>query len=525
MRTATSLVLIVIIALAGCAPIEEGPDLILTEGTVHLRGGTASALALDGDRVVAAGTDEEIRALAVDDTQEMTLDDAPVYGGFVDYWVDLEALGRWSGELDLSLAASPREVQARVRERAAGGDAWILGHGWDETVWPSSSLPDRGVLDEVTDERPVLLYRRTGDVGWVNGAALAQADVDPSVPGAFVDPEGRLTGIVAGPALRRIEEALPRESAARRREWLVEGLQRVAAAGVTTVFTAPLDAEAVAQLRQLEASADLPVRVQARLRPGVRPPGNRRAPDDGEPAVRITAVGLTVDGPFRPPLAALREPYGEGGSGSLWADADAIGEACAEAAERGLEIHVRVRGDRALATALEACPRLASEAGLVVGGDLLPRPAAEISGLRLAVSPSRLTHDLYWLDDVLGAERAGRAHAYRDALAAGVLVGLASEAPANPLEPMAMIRTLTTRKDAEGYPLDGWHAEQRISAPDALRLATGELGEGAVADVVVWSGEPLQTDGNAADVQAMVTIVAGRVVYSRPLVELSFEMQ
>lgn len=527
------------LTLTACTPPPEGPGLVLTEGVVY-HGDlerTASALAIDGDRVVAIGTDEEIRELALEDTQEMALDGAAVLPGLVDAWVDLVALGR-EDVIDLTLTASPREVQARLREASADGNGWIVGRGWDETIWPRPILPSRDEIEAAVAERPVMLLRAGGDMGWVNAAALRAAGLLETdgdvVAGLRAGPEGKPTGIVAGPALDRVLAAIPSPDRTARRDILAAASRRIAAAGITTATTAPIGAADVDALRALEREGDLSVRVRGRLALDALPTDPesddaRRLLAPSE-LVRIVAVGVTVDGPFGPGSAALSTPDSQGREGSLWTSRSEIAEACAAAEELNLELHARARGDRAVSAVREACPALRAGGGLLVGADLLPEPAPDVPPT--AVTPLRMAHDLYWLEEILGNERAGRTHPYRDLLATGALVGIATEAPGWPLEPLAAIRVMATRRDREGYPIDGWVPTQRIAMTDAFRVATGQLRRGAeplavgsVADLVVFSGDPLQGTEDLGTLRAMVTIVAGRVVYSRPLVDLPFEME
>jgi len=137
--------------------------------------------------------------------------------------------------------------------------------------------------------------------------------------------------------------------------------------------------------------------------------------------------------------------------------------------------------------------------------------------------PGRLAHDLYWLDDAVGPDRAARAHAYREMARNGWLGGIASAAPANPMRPLEALRIMLTRKDEGGYPLDGWQAPQRLAVGDSLRalMAAGpltpDLRPGRPADLVVWSEDPFAGEAELTQAQAMLVLVRGRVVYSRPL--------
>lgn len=504
-RALGACLLILVTLAASCAPAAaEGPEIVLTGGRIYATpDGTVvhSAVAIDGDTIAAIGTDAEIRALATDDTQEMPLDGAAVLAGFHDAWIDLLALGAAGdpARVDLHLAASPREVQARLRAVPPGSGV-VVGQGWDEHLWADPAAPAAALLDEVVDDRPVVLYRRAGRVAWLNSVALERGNVADSVLGD--------SGLVTGSALDRAEDALLAADRDVLQERFRAGLRAAADAGLTSLATAPLDASEAEALARLD-DADLTVRVQARLHPGVSPP-------DARDHLSFGAIGLELDGPLPLHLAALSQPYADGVVSDL--DATRLENACTEATSRGLPLDVHLRGDAAL-TAAASCPAL----GLVVGGDVLPAgPLPE--GLRIAAVPGRMGADLYWLDALLGPERAARTHAYRDLAAAGALAGIASAAPANDPRLTRALRLMLTRKDAEGYPLDGWHPAQRLAVPDSLRALYaaaprgGRLEAGRVADLTVWSEDPFAGESELQRAQAMLVFVGGRVVFSRPLV-------
>ncbi|MED5559825.1 MAG: hypothetical protein VYE24_05305, partial [Acidobacteriota bacterium] len=96
------------------------------------------------------------------------------------------------------------------------------------------------------------------------------------------------------------------------------------------------------------------------------------------------------------------------------------------------------------------------------------------------------------------------------------------------LRPLATIATALTRQDVSGYPAGGWNTSQTVPQTRLVRAlirnprdGTAELVSGSAADLVVWSEDPMADDpGALRRAEAMLTIVAGRVAYSRALVSL-----
>jgi len=518
-------------ALACAGAPSDDPELLLTGGVIYPLGDTDSAveaLAIRGDSVLALGTNTEILQLAGNYSQQMNLDGAVVFPGSYDAWVDLEALGRWSSaDLDLRLASSIEEVQAMVRNAAGTvtteADAWLVGWGWDENDWPTPVLPDRAALDAAVVDHPVVLLHRNGRAAWLNSAAFA------ALPGGAA---GAIPGGTDGVLRGRLPDALRAVlagDAGQRRAWLAEGARQAAAAGITRVATAPLDAAAIEHLLDLEFRGLLPLRVDVRLSPeGAASFSSSRLQGRVRDSalVRVVGVGVRLDGPLASRLAAVAEPYAgrEPGPAPIDGGYD-VAAAAAVSRAAGFPLHVHASGDLAVAAALEARASGAAPDVQIIGFDLLPAEGlGDLTGLKVAIAPARFSRDIYWLDRVLGAERAHRAHAWSDLAAAGVSLSFASDAPAYPLRPLAAMAAALTRQDTQGYPAGGWNPDQALARGRLVRVVVGEagsLGAGDAADLVVWSEDPMAADAGALRrAQALLTIVAGRVAYSRALVQL-----
>jgi predicted amidohydrolase YtcJ len=293
-------------------------------------------------------------------------------------------------------------------------------------------------------------------------------------------------------------------------EWLRRGLRTAAAAGITSLGTAPLNQTDLDILAAMDAT-DFTLRVEARLAPGtVAPPGRG--------LLRFGAVGVDLDGPIPLAAAALAEPL-VGDSNTQPVREAMLEAACADAEGMDLALDVHVRGDAGVIAAT-ACPATRQ----IVGADVLPTTDSLPTGTRLVAVPGRFGHDMYWLDDLLGIQRRPRVHAYREMARNGWLGGIASDAPANDVRPMEALRIMFTRRDREGFPLDGWQPQERLAVSDSLAAmmaaspVDAELHSGRPADLVVWSEDPYAGESELGRALAMLVLVEGRVVYSRPLV-------
>ena len=148
----------------------------------------AEALAVRGDRILAVGNEADILKLKGPATTVVDLKGHFVMPGFNDAHMHLTNAGFKKLTVDLTGTKSLEEFRERIRKRVAtaGPMEWIVGSGWDETLWQVKELPNRWDIDEVTTDHPVYMERIDGHVAVANTLALKLARVTL----ASKDPEG-----------------------------------------------------------------------------------------------------------------------------------------------------------------------------------------------------------------------------------------------------------------------------------------------------------------------------------------------
>ena len=128
------LLLLVALLLASMAAAQTKPaaDLILTHAkvwTVDKSRPTAEAVAVLGERIVAAGTSAEVAAWQGPATRVIDAGGKLLLPGFNDAHVHFVSGGMQLDNVDLKDADTPEELARRVGERAAATPKgeWILG--------------------------------------------------------------------------------------------------------------------------------------------------------------------------------------------------------------------------------------------------------------------------------------------------------------------------------------------------------------------------------------------------------------
>src|SRR6266478_5745796 len=112
------------------------PDLIIFNGAIHTMDPNqpvAEAVAILEHRIVAVGSDQQIRALGGPNTHSLDAEQGTVLPGFNDAHVHFLAGGFSLSNVNLRDAASPADLASRlahyVRDMPKG--RWIQGGDWD----------------------------------------------------------------------------------------------------------------------------------------------------------------------------------------------------------------------------------------------------------------------------------------------------------------------------------------------------------------------------------------------------------
>ena len=187
-------------------------DLIIESRNVFTGVGDVArpaAIAVAGDRIVAVGSREDVRAFALEANagggapEVRDFGDALVVPGFHDSHLHFFHSAVYSSPLaTMFLGESETDCVARMQAFAKDRpNGWLLAQGWREYRWNPPVLPSKRSLDEAFPTRPVALYSGDAHTLWLNSTALSELgltrDSVPPAGGSYDrDETGELTGIV-----------------------------------------------------------------------------------------------------------------------------------------------------------------------------------------------------------------------------------------------------------------------------------------------------------------------------------------
>ena len=189
----------------------------------------AEAVAASGDRIVAIGSNAEIRAFSAVPTRVVDGRGGMLTPGFIDSHIHLFVFDRSTPfpPIFMQFLRSRQEVADRIAAYTARlpKGAWILGDGWTDALW-GGQLPSREWLDRLAPDHPVWLTNGDGDIGIANSAALRAAGIAAG---------GEATAVIRGGPMWRIDAALIERTRERDDHIVEEGIAKLIRAGVTSV--------------------------------------------------------------------------------------------------------------------------------------------------------------------------------------------------------------------------------------------------------------------------------------------------
>ena len=481
-------VILAVFCLSAFASGQGTADLIVVNGNVRTLDKNkpkAQAIASSGGRIIAVGTNAEVRALAGLDTVIIDAKQRLVLPGFNDAHVHFTAIGNRFSHLDLRNAKSADEVVERVEYycRFLPKGRWLIGSGLDNSRWKTLELPSLDRLDAASQGNPLFLYFVDPRSSLVNSAALKAASV-----------KANSGNVIRGQDLTNVRNAVPKNSGTNFAEFAEAASNYAASLGVTSVQDVHSDND-LAMLSGLEISGKLKTRVYdcvgLRIWEDTRP--ETKVPTESQHFVRSGCVKWFTDG-SPDELPELRSRIAAADKAGLQVLVHAIGEAANSNALDALEYALAQNGPSDRRSRIEHAhwlrrqdfqrlrkaniiasmqPYLFFNNGLGVGDD---HPAILKSGVKLALGSDASMVDLNPLLGIHAAVNAGK-------------------------------RSLTVEEAVLAYTLGSAYAEFQEKQKGTIEV-------GKFADLIILSDNIFTVDEKKiGSVKVLLTLMDGKVVY------------
>lgn len=518
----------------------------------------AHAIAIRADRIVAVGTDDDVRAFRGPATEVLSLPGRMVVPGFQDAHVHPSVGARNLMNVNLDDLHTRQDYLDRIAAVAAAQPEldWIVGGGWYNPVFAETGGPRKEDLDAVVPDRPVFLLNTDVHAAWVNSRALEAAGLSASSPdpwdGYLVrDADGAPTGTLQeGAAYDLLRTVVAQPSVAEWKTYLLRAQRELHALGITGWQDAWVEPDLLRAYRELDDEGELTARVVAAMwwdrHAGMEQVDRLTEQRTWASGGRLDAstVKIMLDGCPESCTGSMLEPY-EGAFGQRhdrgiqFVDAEALTQAVVALDARGFQVHQHALGDRAVRTALDAVEAARgangwNDARHHIAHLQLPDPA-DLPRLRRLGVVANLQPFWAQPDPMLTevtmprvGDRASHLYPISSIRASGATMCFGSDWPVTTPNPWLEIEVAVTRRppgEPDAEPLD---ATQRIDLATAMAAFTrgsayvnhddeaGVIAPGTRADLAVLDRDPFDRSlGAIGETQVELTMASGQVVYER----------
>ena len=170
-------------------------EKLYVNGSIHTLDAASplvSALAAVDGRIVAIGTEAEVRAAVSPAAEVVDLGGRTVTPAFSDTHMHLLSYVGSKREVDLSAVHSVEELIAACRAALAAGqlaNGWLMGRAWNQNGWSVPRIPDRHDLDQISREVPIALSRACYHVICINSRAIELLGLSAACDGVLREDE------------------------------------------------------------------------------------------------------------------------------------------------------------------------------------------------------------------------------------------------------------------------------------------------------------------------------------------------
>lgn len=510
--------------------------------TVNDNFSVAEAFAVKDGKILEVGNSSEIRERYSSEAM-LDVQGKPVYPGLIDGHAHFYGYGQALQSVDLVGTESWQEIIGKIKAFAADNkEGWLIGRGWDQNDWSVKEYPTNDELNKLFPDRPVLLTRIDGHAAIANQAALEQAGVTAGqkLTGGDIETiNGKLTGILVDNAIDLVSSKIPAPGTRQINEALLDAQKNCFAVGLTTVVDCGLDHSMVKVIDDLQKSDRLKMRLYVMLSDAKR---NYDFLFKNGPVktdrLNVRSFKVYSDGALGSRGACLLHPYSDkpGQTGFLLSDKKHFEDVAKKIAENGFQMCTHAIGDSANREILNVYARVLQgkndKRWRIEHAQVIDQKDFGLFGEHNVIPSVQSTHatsDMYWAGDRLGADRLKGAYAYKQLLQQNAWLVLGTDFPVENINPMLTFYAAVVRKDAKGYPAEGFQMENALTREEALRGMTiwaakgnfeekekGSLETGKFADFVVLDKDIMSaTEDELLTVKVLKTYINGEKVYEK----------
>jgi len=536
----------------------------------------ANAVFVDKGKIVAVGSDPELRLHLKETTKIIDLKGATLLPGFIDPHTHPVASSFLHGMIDLSGFTHENQneiwthLESNIKNYAPG--EWILCKGLDVVLVDDLEPPHITYLDSISPNNPLLILSLSMHSFWGNSLAFSAAGINKNSPNPTgssyygKDAGENLNGYISEQAAFQPfrDTVINAMGSAVLKEKCVTVLDEYAANGNTCITSMGITTNDpdVIRLYQHLSSQQTSLFNKILQRLGLLPerkPTVRNfvfvrddadhllpfSPENGDDYFKMAGVKFWYDGSPYTGSMYLNEPFKSStvNQEKIHVPPDHTGKALwnnDEIANRikrydsvGWQVAIHTQGDRAISETLDAFEKsgIPKNSRHRLEHCLLPSKKDIQRMSKLGVTPSfHINHLWYYgeaLEDyIIGRERTDKILPLKAAENNSLIFSLHADQPMFESNPLSLLHTAVNRKTRDGKIVG---KSNKITVEQGLKSLTinaawqikmenkiGSIKPGKYADFVIIDQNPMMVDPDKIkDIHVLQTIVNGNIIYKK----------